>query len=171
VSSRRRDQSSRDPVVGSRHDDDDHRDEVDDVDDVTIVMDDAELTADRAVQYQEWVERMRTKRAANQQRIRGTGDEAPPTYWRTEDLYRESQRVAAEEVPRRSDPLVQELLAVFGLSGQPTAGQIEAAFRRLAKEHHPDRHVAADQDVRDRHLDQMRRVNEAYARLRQLQLV
>ena len=143
-----------------------------DEDDVRIVLDEPEATLDRAARYQDWVERMRSKRAANQQRIRAadTDTDAPPTYWRAEDLYRESRRVADAELPRRNDPLVQELLAVFGLSGEPSPRQIEVAFRRLAKEHHPDRHVDADEAVRTHHLEQMRRVNEAYARLRQLQM-
>ncbi len=58
---------------------------------------------------------------------------------------------------------------MFGIVGEPTANQVETAFRRLAKQHHPDRHIGADEATRAYHLDQMRRINEAYSRLRQLQ--
>ena len=65
---------------------------------------------------------------------------------------------------------MQDLLAVFGIVGEPSPRQVETAFRRLAKEHHPDRHIDADEATRAFHLDQMRRINEAYSRLRQLEL-
>lgn len=142
----------------------------DESDDVTIDLDEAEPTAERAEQYRDWAERLRVKRSVAQDRIRGTATEESANYWRTEDVYRESRRLADEEVPRPADPLVQELLAVFGLTGEPSPRQVEVEFRRLAKEHHPDRHVDADEATRAYHLHQMRRINEAYSRLRQLQV-
>lgn len=138
-------------------------------DDATIDLDEPGLTTYRAAQYREWAERLRVKREVAKDRIRGAASTEPPTYWRTEDVYRESQRLADEEVPQRADPIVQDLLAVFGITGDPSPRQVEVAFRRLAKEHHPDRHVGADDATRAYHLEQMRRINEAYSRLRQLQ--
>lgn len=162
MQSRRKDDPRDEPIVSSRDDEN-----------VRIDLDEHPLTADRAEQYQDWAQRMRAKRETNQQRIRdreGGHAAATPSYWRTEDVYRESTRLAAGEVPASSDPLVQELLGVFGLTGEPASHLIDTAFRRLAKEHHPDRHVDDDEPTRAYHLDQMRRVNEAYARLRQLDL-
>lgn len=144
-------------------------------DEDVIVLDSSE-TEDRAAEYREWVTRMRAKRAANQQRIRAATSEprvqAPSSYWSAEQVFRESQRVAEAEAGNPRDALaIQEVLAVLGLSGAPEPHEIDAAFRRLAKEHHPDRHVDADEATRNHHLEQMRRVNEAYAHLRRLQLV
>jgi DnaJ-domain-containing protein 1 len=137
---------------------------------VTIDLEAPPMTDDRAAEYREWAERLRRKRERARARIHATPPDEAPSYWTSDNVFRESQRIAREEVPRGADPLVQELLAVFGIVGEPTPRQIDTAFRRLAKEHHPDRHVGADDATRAYHLDQMRRINEAYSRLRQLQL-
>jgi curved DNA-binding protein CbpA len=47
---------------------------------------------------------------------------------------------------------------------------VEVAFRTLAKAHHPDLHIAADEATRAFHAERMGRINEAYARLRELEL-
>lgn len=138
---------------------------------VTISLEEPALTDDRAGAYREWAERLRDKREANRRRIRGEVDEPVVNYWTADNVFRESRRLADEETPRRADhEAVQDLLAVFGIAGQPQPRQVEMEFRRLAKAHHPDRHVGADDATREYHLDQMRRINEAYARLRQLEL-
>jgi DnaJ-domain-containing protein 1 len=137
----------------------------------TILLDEDQTTAEREAQYREWAERMRVKRETARQRIRGLGaDEEPPTYWRTEDVYRESERLAGEDLGRRPDPVViSEMLAVLGLQPGATAREMEGAYRRLAKQHHPDHHLTDDETTRAHHTDQMRRINEAYTRLRQLE--
>lgn len=162
--------------MGSRRNQGTDRDRIDlPRDEDVIVLGDTE-SHDRAAEYREWVARMRAKRAANQQRIRAASAaprvQGPSSYWTAEQVFRESQRVAEAEAGNPRDALaIQELLAVLGLSGAPEPDEIEAAFRRLAKAHHPDRHVHADEATRNHHLEQMRRVNEAYAHLRRLQLV
>lgn len=140
-------------------------------DNVTISIDEPALTRERAAAYQDWVERMRRKRTTNQRRIQGRGDEPRLDYWSPDNVFRESERLAEEEAPDPRDrAAVRDLLAVFGIVGEPHPRQVEGEFRRLAKLHHPDRHVDADEATRSYHLDQMRRINEAYARLRQLEL-
>jgi hypothetical protein len=142
-----------------------------DDDNVTISLDEPALTDDRAAEYRDWADRLHDKRETNRRRIRGDADEPAANYWTADNVYRESRRLVDEEAPRRSDPVVvRDLLAVFGIVGEPRPRQVELEFRRLAKVHHPDRHVDADADTREYHLDQMRRINEAYARLRQLEL-
>jgi DnaJ-domain-containing protein 1 len=138
--------------------------------DVTSDLDGSPVNEDRAAQYRDWADRLRAKRVTAKRRIQGPPAEAPPSYWNTDDVYRESRRLIDEEVPPRTDPVVQDLLAVFGIVGEPAPRQVETAFRRLAKEHHPDRHIDDDEATRSFHLDQMRRINEAYSRLRQLEL-
>jgi hypothetical protein len=158
VTTRRTNTTSTDPVIDARDDD------------VALLLD-GSSTVDRQVQYREWVARMQAKREAARRRIRGQNAEEPaPSYWRTEDLYRDSERVAGEEMRHRPDPTaVAEMLAVLRLPGGASARDIERAYRALAKEHHPDYHVDDDEATRAYHAEQMRRVNEAYARLRQLE--
>lgn len=140
-----------------------------DEDPVPIDLDDVAMTSDRATQYRDWVERMRAKRERNR-RIADDDPHEAPSYWRAEHVFADGDHTSGSR-PTPSDAIVQELLGVLGLSGQPSPGEVEAAFRRLAKVHHPDRHVAADDATREYHLDQMRRINDAYARLRQLELI
>jgi DnaJ-domain-containing protein 1 len=137
---------------------------------VTILLDGSQPQPDREAQYRDWAERMRAKRESAQQRIRGAVVDESPSYWRPEDVFRESERVAGEELGRRPDPVaVSEMLAVLGLRAGATPHQIEQAYRTLAKQHHPDRHLDDDENTRGFHADQMRRVNEAFTRLRHLE--
>lgn len=56
-------------------------------------------------------------------------------------------------------------VAALGLQGSPTDDEIRAAFRRLAKVHHPDRFVSAGPEaVRTAEL-QFKRIRAAYERL------
>jgi DnaJ like chaperone protein len=56
-------------------------------------------------------------------------------------------------------------VAALGLQGSPTDDEIRAAFRRLAKVHHPDRFVSAGPEaVRAAEL-QFKRIRSAYERL------
>ena len=139
---------------------------------------------DRAAQYAAWAERMRTKRASAKARIAAdqelataaAGTHPPsndPTYWTTDALFAESRRVEEHEVgPQpgaRPDPAaVTELLAVLDLRDGADPDQLTAAFRRLAKEHHPDRYVHADEATRRFHEERMLEINRAYRRLRDL---
>ena len=139
---------------------------------------------ERAAQYAAWAERMRTKRAAAKARIAAdaasgsTGPDGPasgaaasggPTYWTTDALFAESRRVEEQELVGRPDPaVVRELLAVLDLRDGADPDQLTAAYRRLAKEHHPDRFVHADDATRRFHEERMLEVNRAYRHLREL---
>ena len=58
-------------------------------------------------------------------------------------------------------------LATLGLDEAAGPGEVEAAFRRLVKLHHPDRFAAAGtEDVRAAH-DAFRLLRSAYERLRE----
>lgn len=127
-------------------------------------------TQARADQYSAWAERLREKRTRNQERIRGAQSDVPDeraTYWTTEALFDESQRVEQEEL--ESGDFVRhtrQLLAMFNLNEGASMKQITDAYRGLAKLHHPDRYVAADADTQHKHADQMQRLNAAYRALR-----
>lgn len=120
--------------------------------------------------YAAWRERMRRKSERNREFIDLTAKDPasaadPPPgagYWDPEDLFRDSDRVAREEADH---------LAVLDLRADATATQITAAYRGLAKVHHPDRWSGAEPGVRRHHEQRMAAVNEAYAALKARQRV
>jgi hypothetical protein len=119
---------------------------------------------DRQAAYAEWAERMKQKRAEKQATIRGEPTEREAaTYWSSDALFEESKRLEsdlAKAVQTRT-----ELLAVLGLPPTADADEVQRQYRRLAKEHHPDRYPNADQVVREHHAEQMHRINAAYRAL------
>jgi hypothetical protein len=122
---------------------------------------------DQAARYSDWAARMRQKGAD-----RTAADQAPSPdagYWSAEALFEDSRRVAREEgVSRRNPWVVAELLGVLDLAEGATRAEIGSAYRRLAKQHHPDRFMMADPDTRAFHEAEMRRVIDAYEALIQV---
>lgn len=121
-----------------------------------------------------WADRMRAKRqaakdriAADQRVVTNETADAGPTYWTTDTVFEESRRVADEELSRRPDPtIVAELLAVLDLRDSADADALTGAYRRLAKQHHPDRFASADAATQQYHAERMLEVNRAYNHLR-----
>jgi hypothetical protein len=123
---------------------------------------------DRADRYRDWAARLRDKKAAAREPEPDPASTAG--YWSAEALFADSRRVEREESRDRPNPWrVRELLAVFDLRDGATTADIGTAYRRLAKQHHPDRYVQADPGTREFHADQMRRIIDAYQELRQLE--
>lgn len=120
--------------------------------------------------YAAWAERMKAKRVRSQQIVNGTADDDAPStaaYWSTEAVFAESARVSDEEQRTRPNPWqTVELLSVLDLREGATLDDVSRAFRQLAKEHHPDRFVGADDATQEFHADKMRSINEAYHTLR-----
>jgi hypothetical protein len=120
---------------------------------------------DRAARYSDWAARIRDKGATKAAEAPAAG----PGYWSTEALFEDSRRLAREESMARPNPwFVRELLSVLDLGEGATTAEIGSAYRRLAKQHHPDRFMMADEDTRAFHEAEMRRVIDAYEALRQL---
>ena len=123
----------------------------------------------RAERYNEWAERLKAKR----RRLTSDLDGSPaPSNWSTDALFEESRRVEDDELhsDHRPNPWrVQELLAVLDLREGATAAEVGDAYRRLAKAHHPDRFVEADDDVQEYHAHKMREIIRAYRTLKDLQ--
>lgn len=130
-----------------------------------------ELSASqRAAQYTEWADRMHEKRQRTRDVINGVPEKDERTYWTTDALFADSKRVEEDEIASRPNPWrVQELLSVFELQADADAHEVGDAYRRLAKQHHPDRYVAADPATQQFHAEQMMSINKAYRALKELQ--
>lgn len=75
---------------------------------------------------------------------------------------------AVGDLPR-VDPIDQtgplsrrSALNVLGLSAEPTGDEIRAAYRKLAREHHPDQHARHGAEAVTRATHRFRRVKQAY---------
>lgn len=131
----------------------------------------SEPAPEQTDQYSAWADRMRSKRTRNQEMIAGEPTEEPATYWNTETVFTESERVAQEEVVNRPDPLVvHNLLKTLGLQTGATTVDITSAYKQLVKAHHPDQYLQADEATQAFHDERMREVNTAYRSLRTLDL-
>lgn len=131
-------------------------------------------TQTRADQYSDWAARLRAKREGSQEKIRAAQREArgekeeEASYWSADTVFDESKRVEQEELESGDDvSRARELYAVFNLTEEASMSDVTSAFRQLAKLHHPDRYVSADAETREKHADQMRKVNIAYKAIKQ----
>lgn len=122
---------------------------------------------EQATRYSEWAERMHTKR----QRLRDAqAGEPKASYWTTDAVFEESRRIDDEELHDRPNPWrVKELLAVLDLRENASPDDVSTAYRTLAKKHHPDRFIEADEDTQEFHAERMRSINAAYHSLRTLE--
>jgi len=108
-------------------------------------------------------------------------DLSDPAYWdrleaarraqEQQESQRSSSRERAEEARnthsgQRADSTADsarvEALATLGLVGNPSAEDIKAAYRRLAKIHHPDRFQGLDEDAVAHATRTFQRINAAY---------
>jgi hypothetical protein len=68
--------------------------------------------------------------------------------------------------PAYSRPLPRsELLAVLGVSGEPTRQQLSAAYRKLVTRHHPDRFHTAPEEARNEAARRFIEITRAYEEL------
>ncbi len=132
-----------------------------------------DLTDSAAAQrYSDWAERLRAKRRRDQAHILGTdpdgvGRPTEPIHWSSDNLLGGDSGTntgPAPLIPGTSDPL--RCLGVLGLGPGATTDEVAAAYRTLAKLHHPDRWAEADPEVQRHHGEEMLRVNAAYHALR-----
>lgn len=125
----------------------------------------------KVAQYNEWAERLRQKRQRAREAIEGAEPTPQASYWTTDALFEESQRVQENELGNRPDPArVQQLLSELDLRGEVTPDDVGAAYRRLAKQHHPDRYADADEETQRIHAERMAAINRAYRALKELEL-
>jgi hypothetical protein len=123
---------------------------------------------DKQAAYAAWAERMRTHKKSKLADLAPTIEEGaarPPLspYWDSSTLF----STADDDAP--TDPALmatRDLLAVLELSEDADVSDLQGAFRRLAKEHHPDRWHDAPPDVRGEHESRMALITEAHRELR-----
>lgn len=119
-----------------------------------------------------WAERLRAKKEATKARYdaQSAADrarEADATYWTTEALFAESRAVEEDwDQAGRSAAQKAQLLAVLGLDDTASTSDAQARFKQLVKQHHPDRWVHAEPVLRERHAEQMQRINAAWRALK-----
>jgi hypothetical protein len=124
-------------------------------------------SADDAERVSAWVDRMRQKRERDQAEILGHGAERA-----TSAAYWSSDHVSGGDDPTDEPGVVADpsrrsrLLGELGLPGEATSEDIALAYRKLAKQHHPDRWAEADEATRQRNAEEMMRVNAVYRALR-----
>ncbi len=136
---------------------------------------------DRSASYADWAQRMKDKRTNAQNKIAnategvawaslGEPSVGTTNYWTTDALYAESRRVDEEELTERPNPWrVGELLATLDLREDASSTDVAVAYKKLAKAHHPDRYVSADEATQIFHAERMMTINKAYRALRQLE--
>jgi DnaJ like chaperone protein len=73
---------------------------------------------------------------------------------------------ARRDTPRRQSS-IDDALAVLGLTAQATPAEIKSAWRKLSLENHPDRVAHLGGEFRALAEERMRRINEAYTRLKE----
>ena len=76
---------------------------------------------------------------------------------RAQEAARHAEREAVRARARGADPY-----AILGVAPDTTAEEVDRVYRRLALEHHPDRHRHRTPQERASHEAQMKRVNVAY---------
>lgn len=125
----------------------------------------------REAAYAEWAERMRAKREDRKRRIREVSaepeDDEPPSgpseYWTTDYLFAESRRL--EDEHGRAIVTRTDLLRVLELPSDADDATVHRQYRRLAKQHHPDRFPDADEVTKQAHAEEMHRIATAYQAL------
>lgn len=125
-----------------------------------------------ADQYSAWAERLRQKRVSAQRDIAGTAPDpaGPPreAHWSSQSVFTESQRVVDNDLGAHRDPVgISAAYAVLGLESDASLDEIDARYRRLAKQHHPDRFITSDAATQREHAERFRSINTARDVVRQ----
>jgi hypothetical protein len=124
-----------------------------------------EATAtNRQAAYAAWADRMRShKRDKLADITPEPGAKTTSPYWDSSTLFAQPDPDAK---PAADLLATDELLGVLGLAPGADTAEVQAAFRRLAKEHHPDRWHNAEPEIRAEHEAHMALIVEAHRELR-----
>ncbi len=90
-------------------------------------------------------------------------------YWSTDGLFRDSELQAERDREEQiKQGKITALLAQLGLGKDASWADVNVAYKRLAKEHHPDRNADKNPHTAQHHLDQMLELNRVHRTLRSL---
>jgi hypothetical protein len=97
-------------------------------------------------------------------RLRPPGDPTSFDWWERRGERRLGDRAEAALFTARGLGELRDL-AILGLGPEATLAMIQAAFRTIVRECHPDRFHSEPEEVRAQALERFRRVRDAYGRL------
>jgi hypothetical protein len=97
-------------------------------------------------------------------RLRPPGDPTSFEWWERRGERRLGDRAEAGLVTARGLGELRDL-ATLGLGPDATPAMVQAAFRVIVRDYHPDRFHSEPEDVRAQALERFRRAREAYERL------
>lgn len=120
-----------------------------------------------AQRYSAWASRLRDKSERDHATILGSPVDPNRSagYWQSESVLSGNDPVGDPGVAPDQMRRIR-LLIELGLSPEATAAEVSMAYRGLAKVHHPDRWVEADEDTRAHHAEKIVRINAVYQALR-----
>jgi hypothetical protein len=121
----------------------------------------------QAAVYSAWAGRMTAKRNQDQAEILGVVEDSPVSHWSAEFvLGLGNQDRPLDDHGDADHRETGQAFEVLGLDADADGQEVTLAYRALAKRHHPDRWVEADERLRRHHAEEMLRINRAYRVLR-----
>ena len=126
-----------------------------------------EQEAKEWAEFQQWKrekERQERQEQENQERrekARRDYEEYQRAYHSYRQFYEENEQEEENEEENYSS-LADEYAAILGVSKNATKKEIKLAYRRKIKEFHPDRHVNAPPEMKERLNKEAQKINKAY---------
>jgi hypothetical protein len=124
---------------------------------------------DKQAAYAAWAERMRGHKKAKLAGLDPDPSDAESRRGPSSPYWDASTLFASVDGDQPTDPALmatRDLLAVLELDEGAGASDLQAAYRRLAKEHHPDRWYDSTPEVRSAHETRMALITEAHRELK-----
>lgn len=126
-------------------------------------------------EWQEWQQQARQEKARQQQeqerqrqeqarreKARQDYEEYQRAYNSYRRFYEENEQQQEENEEHSYSSLADEYAAILGVSKNATKAEIKKAYRVKIKEFHPDRHVNAPPEMKERLNEEAQKINKAY---------
>ena len=126
-------------------------------------------------EWQEWQQQARQEKARQQQeqerqrqeqarreKARQDYEEYQRAYNSYRQFYEENEQQQEENEEHNYSSLADEYAAILGVSKNATKAEIKLAWRRKMKNFHPDRHVNAPPEMKERLKEEAQKINKAY---------